>query len=268
MIKEVFIKNRQGLKMAVRLNIDEQRTKLVFLEHGLGARKEYPHMAVLEEVFASQGFNVVNLDATNSLNASENSALGITTTGHYQDLEDVIKWAKTQDFYTEPFALAGQSLGAISAVRYAGEFPKKVNLLVTCAFPYYNYNEQELNSFAREIIKNGFYDKVSKSTGRVLHMTMAYVEDMKKLDLTKQIKNITADTYVLIGLADNEKHIKNSKALYEMLNCPKQICFLPNVPHDLANTPETKATFEDALNKVLTEQSLHSFANSTKNTLS
>ncbi len=251
MIKEIFIKNRKGLKMAVRLNLDSKRDKLVFLEHGLGARKEYPHMAVLEEVFASHGFNVVNLDATDSLNASEQSALGITTTGHYQDLEDVIEWAKAQSFYTEPFALAGQSLGAISAVKYAGQFPKKVNLLILCAFPYYNYNEQELNSFAREIIKNGFYDKVSKSTGRVLHMTTAYVDDMKNIDLTEQIKNISADTHVLIGLADNEKHIKNSKALYEMLNCPKQIYFLPNVPHDLANTPETKATFEEALIEIL-----------------
>ncbi len=236
--------------MAVRLNIDSNRDKLVFLEHGLGARKEYPHMMVLEEIFANNGYNVVNLDATNSLNASEQSALGITTTGHYQDLEDVIEWAKTQDFYTEQFALAGQSLGAISAVRYAGQFPQKVNLLIPCAFPYYNYNEQELNSFAREIIKNGFYDKVSKSTGRVLHMTNAYVEDMKSLDLSKQIENITANTFVLIGLADNEKHIKNSKALYEMLNCKKQIYFLPNVPHDLANTPETKATFEKALTEI------------------
>lgn len=252
MIKELFIENRKGLKMAVRLNTDKDRNKLAFLEHGLGARKDYPHMLVLEDFFAKHGYNVVNLDATNSNNASECSAEGITTTGHYQDLEDTIEWAKTQSFYTEPFALAGQSLGAISVVKYAGEFPKKVNLLIPCAFPYYNYNEQELNSFAKEIIKNGFYDKVSKSTGRVLHMTTAYVEDMRTLDLTKQIKKITAETHVMIGLADNEKHIKNSKTLYKMLTCEKQLYLLPNVPHDLANTPETKETFENALKNIKT----------------
>lgn len=252
MIKEVFIKNRIGLKMALRLNIDKKRNKLAFLEHGLGARKDYPHMLVLEEFFAKHGYNVVNLDATNSNNASDQSPEGITTTGHYQDLEDVIEWAKSQDFYTEPFALAGQSLGAISIVKYAGEFPKKVNLLIPCAFPYYNYNEQELNSFAREIIKNGFYDKVSKSTGRVLHMTTAYVEDMRTFDLTNQINKITAETHVMVGLADNEKHIKNSKELYRMLTCKKQLHLLPNVPHDLANTPETKETFENELENIKT----------------
>ena len=251
MIEETFITNRKGLKMAVRLNIDKSRTKLAFLEHGLGARKEYPHMLVLEDAFVKKGYNVVNIDACDSNNASQCTTAGITTSGHYEDLEDAINWAKTQKFYIEPFALAGQSLGAISVVKYAGEYPDKVNLLVPCAFPYYNYNEQELNSFAREIIKNGFYDKVSKNTGRILHMTTAYVEDMKSLDLTKQIKKITATTHVIVGLADNEKHIKNSKKLYEMLTCKKHLHLLPGVPHDLANTPETKSTFENSLEKIL-----------------
>ncbi len=106
--------------MAVRLNVDKKRNKLAFLEHGLGARKEYPHMLVLEEFFAKNGYNVVNLDATNSLNASESSAEGITFTSHYQDLEDVIEWAKSQPFYKQPFALAGQSLGAASCIKHAG----------------------------------------------------------------------------------------------------------------------------------------------------
>ena len=150
MIRKLFIKNRKGLKICVRLNFNEQNTKLVFLEHGLGARKEYPHMQVLEDVFSEFGYNVINIDATNSLNESENSSEGITTTGHYEDLVDVIEWAKPQAFYTEPFALAGQSLGAISVVRYSGQFPEKVNLLIPCAFPYYNYVEEDLNTFAKE----------------------------------------------------------------------------------------------------------------------
>ena len=148
MIKNIFITNRKGLKMSIRLNINNENTKLVFLEHGLSSRKEYPHMQVLEDVFSEFGYNVINIDATNSINASESSDEGITTTGHYEDLVDVIEWAKTQTFYKEPFALAGQSLGAISVVRYAGSYTDKVNLLIPCAFPYYNYIEEELNDFA------------------------------------------------------------------------------------------------------------------------
>lgn len=75
-MKEVFIENRKGLKMALRVTVNEKKDKLVFLLHGLGARKEYPHMLVLEEEFAKHGFNVVNIDATDSLNASESSLGG------------------------------------------------------------------------------------------------------------------------------------------------------------------------------------------------
>lgn len=79
---KIFIKNRNGLKMSLKLNTSPDRNKLVFLEHGLGARKEYPHMQVMEDVFAEYGYNVVNIDATNSLNESECSHEGITFTGH------------------------------------------------------------------------------------------------------------------------------------------------------------------------------------------
>ncbi len=253
MIKTIFIKNRKGLKMSIRLNVNDENTKLVFLEHGLSSRKEYPHMQVLEEVFSEFGYNVINMDATNSLNESESSDEGITTTGHYEDLIDVIEWAKTQAFYKEPFALAGQSLGAISVVRYSGQYPDKVNLLIPCAFPYYNYVEEELNDFAKEVIKNGYCDKISKSTGKVLRLKTAYVEDMKKLDISSQIKMVTANTYVIVGSKDNEKHLKNSKYLYQMLNCKKEFHLLEDIPHDLANTPHDKELFTKTLRDILTK---------------
>lgn len=251
MIKTMIIKNRKGFKMSIRINVNDKNTKLVFLEHGLSSRKEYPHMQVLEDVFSEYGYNVINMDATNSINESESSDEGITTTGHYEDLVDVIEWTKTQDFYKEPFALAGQSLGAISVVRYAGQYPNKVDLLIPCAFPYYNYIEDELNDFAKEVIKNGFCDKVSKSTGKVLRLKTAYVEDIKKLDLTEQIQKITANTYVVVGSKDNQKHLKNSRSLFQMLNCKKEFYLLEDIPHDLANTPHDKELFTKTLKDIL-----------------
>ena len=239
--------------MSIRLNISNENEKLVFLEHGLSSRKEYPHMQVLEDVFSQFGYNVINIDATNSINESDSSDEGITTTGHYEDLVDVIEWAKMQDFYKEPFALAGQSLGAISVVRYSGQYPDKVNLLIPCAFPYYKYVEEELNDFAKEVIKNGYCDKISKSTGKVLRLKTAYVEDMKNLDISSQIEMITANTYVIVGSKDNEKHLKNSRYLYNTLNCKKEFCLLENVPHDLANTPHDKELFTKTLEDILTK---------------
>lgn len=196
----------------------------------------------------------MNFDATNSLNESESSPEGITVSGHCEDLEDVVAWAKTQKFYVEPFALAGSSLGAVSVVRFAGKFPKSVNLLIPCAFPYYEKNGGLGSPQVQGIKKNGYYDKVSRSTGKVLHMTTAYVEDMEKLELSPYIEKITADTYVVIGDKDTARHLENSKALFEMLKCKKKFVLLEGVPHDLANTPENKANFTKTIDEILKKE--------------
>ena len=39
MEKVIYIRNRQNVKMAVKLNVSPERKKCAFLEHGLGARK-------------------------------------------------------------------------------------------------------------------------------------------------------------------------------------------------------------------------------------
>lgn len=253
MEKVVYIKNRQNVKMALKLNVAPERKKCAFLEHGLGARKEYPHMRVLEEYFAKNGYNVINIDATNSLNESGQTAEGITFLGHYHDLEDAIAWAKSQDFYKEPFALAGQSLGAAACLKYAGEFPEKVNFLICASCPFIDGNELIKNEpMMIGVEQNGFFDKLSKSTGKTLHLTRAINEDLKRQNLSKQIAKITAKTFVVQGLKDSKYIINCANRIFELLNCEKVFCPLNDVPHDLANTPENEKEFRRLLSLIFT----------------
>lgn len=254
MEKEMFIKNRKGLNMSIKLNISEERNKLVFLEHGLSARKEYPHMKIMEELFAKFGYNVINIDATNSINASEISGGGITFSGHYEDLEDVILWAKSQDLYLEPFALGGHSLGAASCVWYSCKNPQNVNLLLVASCPFISGKELVANDpMMQEIDKNGFFLKQSRSTGKVFRINSIFNEDVKNYNFTKQIKNITARTYVIQGLLDLKYIQNNSGAIYDLLKCDKKLILLENTPHDLANTEETKELFTKTMVDILNE---------------
>ncbi len=230
MEKVIYIKNRQNVKMAVKLNVSPERKKCAFLEHGLSARKEYPHMKVLEEYFAKNGYNVVNIDATNSLNESGKTKDGITFTGHYQDLEDVIEWAKTQDFYKEPFALAGQSLGASASLLFAGTYPQKVNLLILAAFPWLDGEKDALqNKRRKDILEKGYYDQLSKSTGKVLRIYKNYLDDLAKWNLAPYAENIVANTFIVTGTEDSEWHKDNAQQLFNILNCKKELTFLPGV---------------------------------------
>lgn len=246
----VFIKNRRGLKMALKVVFHENPTNWVIMEHGLASRKDYPHMKVMEEVFSMHGYNVINMDATNSLNESEQDSEGITFTKHYEDLEDVIAWAKSQGM-TTPFALAGQSLGAAAVVRYASMHPHEINLLVAAAFPWLKGSDAvKVNKKTPEILRQGYYDQVSKSTGRTLRIYRNYLDDMANYDFSKFVHKITAETHLIVGLKDGEYRIESNKRFYDLLACEKTIQWLSGVPHDLANTPETKDKFTKAMQNI------------------
>ena len=176
----------------------------------------------------------------------------MTFTSHYNDLEDVVKWAKTQGFYTEPFALAGHSLGAIACVLYASKFPKKVDLLVSASLPWLDGKKADGNKEALEAIKrDGFWSKHSESTGKTFKFYQNYYDDTAKYNLTNVVKNITANTFIVVGLKDAEAHIESNKQLYQLLKCKRELILLENVPHDLANTPETKEIFSKAISDLL-----------------
>ncbi len=252
MEKIVFIKNRSKLNLSIKLNIADNRSRLVFLEHGLGARKDYPHMAVLEKVFAEHGYNVVNIDACDSNNESDKSESGITFSGHYADLEDTIQWAKTQSFYREPFSLAGQSMGAVACTLFASMFPNKVDFLLTANLSWLNGKfEANQNKRRDEILKTGFYKQVSKSTGKSFLIRKNYLDDLEKYDLSENIKNIKAKTAIVVGLADSEYHINNNENFYNQLTCDKKMIKLQGIPHDLANTSEHAKIFAIAVSNAL-----------------
>lgn len=248
----VLVKNRKGLNLSIKLNVEKNRDKLAFLLHGLGARKDYPHMVVMEKTFAEHGYNVVNIDATNSNNDSDKSVDGITFTGHYNDLEDVIEWAKTQPFFKHPFTLAGQSMGAVACVLYASKFPNDVQSLLTANFSWIDGKIESQNNRRRDIIlKQGHYEQVSKSTGKAFKIGKNYLDDLENYDLSTCVDKITADTILVVGMADSQYHIQNNEILFKNLKCRKQMIKLDGVPHDLANTPEDRAKFESAMQKCL-----------------
>ena len=52
---------------------------------------------------------------------------------YFEDLNTVIDWAQKQDFFVEPFGLAGHSLGGAAVLKYAEHHSQRVNHLVLIA---------------------------------------------------------------------------------------------------------------------------------------
>ena len=124
------IKNRKGQKIVVLLEKSENQKGLAFVMHGLGGFKEQPHIMTFADAFKENGFTVVRFDTTNSIGESDGKYEDATTTNYYEDLEDVIAWSKSQEWYLEPFWLCGHSLGGISVALFAEKFPIKVESVI------------------------------------------------------------------------------------------------------------------------------------------
>src|SRR3989338_8136261 len=125
-MKNFFIKNRKGQNVSVLPELSENPKGLAFVMHGLSGFKEQDHIKIFADAFLGRGFSVVRFDTTNTFGESDGSYEDATTTNYYEDLEDVISWAKTQKWFQEPFALAGHSLGGICTALYAENHPEEI----------------------------------------------------------------------------------------------------------------------------------------------
>ena len=95
----LFITNRKQQKLAVLIDKAEHQTGLAFVMHGLGGRKEQKQIVAIAETFSQNNFTVVRFDTTNTFGESDGQYELATVTNYYEDLQDVIAWARTQDWY-------------------------------------------------------------------------------------------------------------------------------------------------------------------------
>lgn len=240
--------------MSVRLTMSDKIRNLAFIEHGFSGDKNENHMIILEEELSKRGYMVVNIDAIDSLNESESSPKGASFTGHYNDLDDVIEWARMQDWFMEPFTLVGHSMGAASVLFYAENFPNRVNLLLPLSFPWLNGRSRNAQHDPEELKdwkERGYWDKVSEARGRTLRVPYNFVEDLIKYDFGAKADRISAKTILIIGGQENQIRLDDNKKLFDLLKCEKEFIILPNTPHVVAKTPENAKTYREALEKIL-----------------
>ena len=131
-MQTLSIQNRKGLTIVLDVAIPSHSRGLAFVEHGLGGFRKQDCIQTIAHTLFDHGYTVVNFDATHSIGESGGEYEQATMQNHYEDLVDVIIWAKTQDWYQEPFVLAGHSLGGYAVARYTEENP----FCVKAVFPF------------------------------------------------------------------------------------------------------------------------------------
>ncbi len=205
--------------------------------HGLGGFKEQEHISALAEAFKEKGFTVVRFDTTNTLGESDGSYEDATVTNYYSDLEDVIDYASTQDWYKEPFALCGHSLGGICTALFAENYPEKVSALVPVS-PVVSGQlsvEAQKRFEPEEFLqwkKTGWGEKESRSKpGVIKRLRWSHVEDRLKYDLIPKVCKLIMPVLLIVGENDTSTPPEHVEKLFDALPGLKEFHIIKNAPH-------------------------------------
>jgi len=242
--------------MSVILEKPKNPKGLAFVMHGLGGFKEQSHVETFANAFKEKGYTVVRFDTTNTFGESEGDYSAATTTNYYEDLEDVIKWAETQDWYQEPFVLAGHSLGGLSTALYAENYPEKVKALapistvVSYDLWFEVHTEEDMKNW--EETKYRTSDSRSKP-GTVKKLGWSFVEDLKNYDLLENADKLTMPVLLMAGEFDQGTPLKHQQILYDKLPGKKEIHMIKGAEHtfyDKEHLDEIKGIFLSWIEKI------------------
>ena len=255
---KTFIQNRKGQKMAVIVEENPESKGLAFVAHGLGGYKEQSHVMAMADTLFSNGYTVVNFDATNSIGESEGKYENATMQNHYEDLVDVISWAKKQNWYQEPFVLAGHSLGGYAVARYAEAYPDEVKAV----FPFALVVSGELSYEAEKMLdpekmrlwkETGWQERESTSKpGTKLRLPWSHMQERLKHDLRPNASKLTMPVLFIVGENDKACLVGSQEALYNLVPGPKAIHIVPGAPHtfkDSKHLEELKNIFDKWIKK-------------------
>lgn len=239
-----FIKNRKNQNIAVLVEKAENPQGLVFVMHGMGDSKDSDHIKTFAKSFFDNNYNTVRFDATGSFGESDGEFEDANISTYYEDLEDVLNWSRSQDFYQEPFILCGHSLGATSSVFYAENNPSLVkavfsaSAVINAEFSKKNYSLEELSNWE----KTGWITE--DWDGFEAKFKWSYMQAKEKFNLLEMVDKLTIPTFLIVGELDNNTPPKNQQILFDKLPGKKELYIIKNAPHTFKEKEHLEEVYE------------------------
>lgn len=230
-MQKLFIKNRKQQNISVIVENENWKWWLVFVMHGLWDDKDSLHIIEYAKPFLDNDFVVIRFDTTNTFWESDWNFENATLTNYYEDLEDVIKWSSSQNFYKEKFILIWHSLWAICSALYSQNNSSKVSSLIMISSPI-NF-ELSKSTYSIEELKKWEETWILIEDWWALQAKLKweYMEDKKKYDLLKNPENFTMPTLIIAWENDETTPYKHQKLLFDKILSKKEIYIVKNWPH-------------------------------------
>jgi len=246
---KTWVKNRNGKRLAVLVDQPKDSRGLAFVLHGLGGFKEQTHIIAMAKALVDAGLTTVRYDAENTIGESEGAMEAVTATRYFEDLEDVISWAKTQEWYAEPFGLCGHSLGGLTILLYAEKHPAMVQFMIPAApvtvgseLIADKWSDEEL----QEMQQTGVYVQESNSRpGVEKRIGWAFVTDLRQQDATRAIAQLTHPVLMVTGTEDSAVSVASQQRFFDALPAhDKQFSTILGADHNMGRPHECDELYE------------------------
>jgi len=258
---KITIKNRKGQKIVVLLQKAEKQKGLVFVVHGLGGTKGEQHIQTFAQTFRKKEFTVIRFDTTNTFGESDGIYEDATLTQHYADLEDVIVWATSQNWYQEPFYLVGHSFGGIASILYTEKHPEKIKALApisTVISGKLSLQTPQFRDDWKDWEQTGWrQDKSESVPGRTKRLPWSHMADRLTYDILPEATKLTMPVLCIVGDQDKGTPPEHQELLYEKLPGEKELHIIQGAPHtfkDQSHLAQIKAIFEKWIDQVEEKQ--------------
>lgn len=224
--------NRYGLNMVV--DYQKQGDLHAIVVHGLSGNRHQKHIQKFIEVLLAKNYSVISYDATNTIGESEGKQEDASITRHYEDLVDLVAHFKKSGL--NKFILTGHSLGAISSLLYATNFPEQVLGVAAFSSPVagtlqHEFIEKIKPGIGKYWKDTGFLEYESSSCpGTRKIVSWNYMEDYLKYDLRTLASKIVCPVLMAAGNKDTTVNYKDSLELSKLiLDCEFHI--IEGAPH-------------------------------------
>lgn len=235
------IPRRDGTVLHALVEVSSLYTGVAVLLHSASGTMETSVMDVLAEGLRARGLTVVRFDAFNGIGESDGVFTQFTASGMYEDLEDVLAWAREQSWWHGQLVLSGHSTGGLVAGEYAANHTDEVGELILFA-PTISGNAyvEAFESIDAEGLR-AWKDSGLRTVSHPLSqekfgLAYNFAEDAKKYDLVPQASSLTMPVKVLTGTRDQTSPEAVCRNLADRIGENARLVVLQDLPH----TPKSR----------------------------
>lgn len=202
-----FISGKQTLHGIINI-VDHEAPTIIFIP-GISGKALSERFDYLAKVFNETGYNFLrfNFRGYEDGNSFDNSSID----DELKDLENAISYLESQGYNLDKFGIIAKSFGAVKALLL---HDKRLGCLGLLAPAVYFGSSSNLDTMR------------NKNYGSIEHISDIIIDQ-------KMLKTWNTPTIIIHGNHDKTIALDNSRNIFEMLSCAKQLIIMSDAEHSL-----------------------------------